>query len=253
MKKYALAALCMTALMAAPAIAADLGAPAYKAAPPAMTTYNWNGVYIGGNGGIGWGRKCWNFLGAAAAPVSLDEGCFDVTGGLAGGQIGVNFQTGRFLVGVEFQGDWARIDGNAQSNVAGFAAFNNRSQIDGFGTFTGRLGYVLDTNLIYVKGGGVWAHEKHTVRTASADVLSASESRFGWTVGGGFEFGFGPNWSLAFEYDYLGLGTKTLSFAPVAAGFAGSNESIRQDIHTATVRLNYRIGGWGPSVVTARY
>ena len=252
MKKYVLAAIGATALMTAPVLAADMPAPAYNA-PPAMTMFNWNGIYIGGNGGIGWGRKCWNFQGTAAAPANVDEGCFDITGGVAGGQIGVNFQTGRFLFGLEFQGDWARLDGNRTSGATQFAAFNNRSQIDGFATFTGRLGYVLDTNLIYVKGGGVWARDRHTIRTTTTDVLSATESRFGWTVGGGYEFGFGPNWSLAFEYDYLALGTKTVGFTPVAAGFGASNESIRQEIHTATVRLNYRFGGWGPNAVTARY
>src|SRR5690349_19862192 len=103
--------------MAAPALAADLPAamPAYKA-PPAVTVYNWNGFYVGANGGIGWGRKCWTFVNnVGAAPTNTDERCHDVSGGIAGGQIGVNFQSGAFLFGLEGQADWASLSGDRTS------------------------------------------------------------------------------------------------------------------------------------------
>ena len=63
MKSFLLATVGLVALvgMAAPASAADM---AVKAPPPAPlpVIYNWSGFYIGGNGGWGQSRNCWDFV-----------------------------------------------------------------------------------------------------------------------------------------------------------------------------------------------
>jgi opacity protein-like surface antigen len=41
--------------------------------------------------------------------------------------------------------------------------------------------------------------------------LEASETRTGWTVGGGIEWAFWSNWSAKAEYDYYDFGTRTIT------------------------------------------
>ena len=56
MKKILLAGVALSALIAGPAMAADLPvrAPAYKAPPPVITYYSWTGCYVGGHVGGVW-------------------------------------------------------------------------------------------------------------------------------------------------------------------------------------------------------
>ncbi len=73
---------------------------------------------------------------------------------------------------------------------------------------------------------------------------AASDTRWGGVVGAGLEFGFAPNWSVAFEYDHLFMGTRTsLQLGHRSAGVSRANDRIRQDVDLVTVRVNYRWGG----------
>ena len=58
MKKI-LAGLALSALLAAPALAADLPArmPVKAAPAPIITVFSWTGCYIGGHVGYAWGSK----------------------------------------------------------------------------------------------------------------------------------------------------------------------------------------------------
>ena len=58
MKGFLLAGAAFAALVAGPALAADLPArtPVYKA-PVVAAGYNWTGFYVGGNVGYAWGHS----------------------------------------------------------------------------------------------------------------------------------------------------------------------------------------------------
>jgi outer membrane immunogenic protein len=231
--------------------AADLPArPAPPRAPVFVApVYNWTGFYIGINGGGAWAHKCWDFLGVGA--VLAREGCHDPDGGLFGGQVGFNWQTGAFVFGVEFAGDWASLEGNNRSLV--FPLETNRSKIDAIASFTGRVGYAWDAALLYVKGGGAWVDDKYDARITTTGILvdSASGSRGGWTVGGGFEYGFAPNWSVGVEYMHYDFGNRNVTFAPAACIGGACVDRISQTVDAVTARLNWRFGWGGP--VVARY
>ena len=108
-------------------------------------------------------------------------------------------------------------------------------------------GYNWSGFYISINGGGAWVNDKYDARlTTGALIDSASETRTGWTVGGGLEYGFMPGWSIAVEYDHYDFGNKALVFNPGAV-----NERISQRIDTVTARLNWRFGWGGP--VVARY
>src|SRR5260370_41647173 len=83
--------------MSAPASAADLAARPYTKAPPPMVApiYDWTGFYIGGNGGWGQSRNCFDFVDAFGGFVG--EGCRERSGRLVGGQMGDRWQAGRWV------------------------------------------------------------------------------------------------------------------------------------------------------------
>jgi outer membrane immunogenic protein len=78
--------------------------------------------------------------------------------------------------------------------------------------------------------------------TAGTVFNQASETRWGAAVGTGVEIGFAPNWSVAFEYDHLFMGTNNVTF-PQSAIAVTRSDNVRQDVDMGTVRLNYRFGG----------
>jgi outer membrane immunogenic protein len=247
MKKILLGAIGLAVVsMAGPASAADLAARPYAKAPPPMIAaiYDWTGFYIGLNGGGGSARKCWtdtNVLGVVVPSVS--EGCHNATGGLAGGQLGYRWQAANWVFGLEAQGDWANFRG---SNIGLFnPLLTNQTKIDAFGLFTGQVGYAWNNVLWYVKGGAAVANDTYLglVTATNLGFDTAHETRWGGVVGTGIEVGFAPNWSVAFEYDHIFMGTHTDTFGLVGTGILTRVDSIKQDVDMGTIRVNYRWGG----------
>ncbi len=222
------------------ASAADLPAqPVYKA-PAAVIAQSWAGFYAGINGGWARGRTCWTFDPSSTADP---EGCHNPDGAVVGGQIGYNWQFGNAVFGLEAAGDWADLKG---SNESISFSFVNHTKVDAIGMFTGRIGWAgWNSTLLYVKGGAAVAHNKYiTIGTVDPTMTAtSSDTRWGWVVGTGIEYAFMPNWSIAAEYDYLDLGSKTDTLGNFSASFTCSatcQEKITQNIHMVTARLNYR-------------
>src|SRR5438309_1005181 len=96
--RLALAAATLTAWSCAAAGAADLATVPVKA-PVAATLYNWSGLYVGVNGGYGWGNQ---------DPIvlfgnRLDRSSMNVSGGMFGATAGAQIQQGYVVLG--FEGD----------------------------------------------------------------------------------------------------------------------------------------------------
>jgi hypothetical protein len=95
-----------------PVAAADLPTrPAYAPAPMMSPTpvYNWTGIYVGLNGGYGWGNQ---------DPLNLITNRFDgdsvaFSGGVFGGTAGAQIQSGHVVIGFEADIDWANMKGSA--------------------------------------------------------------------------------------------------------------------------------------------
>jgi outer membrane immunogenic protein len=246
MKKWALAAISLFALgTVAPADAADL--PLYPKAPVApVLAYDWSGIYAGINGGGGWNRACWgiaNLLGVPLDPPE-GEGCHNAGGGTVGGQIGYRWQKSRWVFGIEGQGNWADFKGNSVSTA--LPLFTNQTKIDTFGLFTGQMGYAVNSLLFYGKAGAAVAHDKYDTFVPSVPAAvfnSVSQTRWGYTVGFGVEWGFAENWSIGGEYDHVFLGHHNADFATLAGGLFARTARIGQDIDLFLIRVNYRWGG----------
>jgi outer membrane immunogenic protein len=252
MKKFLLATVGLAALgIAAPASAADMPVKAAPPPPP-VPIYSWTGFYIGGNGGWGSGRKCWDDATDAFGFLLGSEGCHRAEGGTAGGQIGYRWQNAGWVFGVEGQGNWADFRGSRVSLADPTVV--NHSHIDAFGLLTGQVGYAWNNALLYVKGGAAVTNDRFDRTDLATGIFLADtgdRTRWGGTVGVGFEYGFSPGWSVGVEYDHLFMGRKTVDFIDPAGLLFASNR-ISQDVDMVTVRVNYRFG-WGTSPVGPTY
>jgi outer membrane immunogenic protein len=161
---------------------------------------------------------------------------------------GYRWQIGSAVFGLEAQGDWASLRSSHVSIVN--PLLTDTSKVTGLGLFTDQIGYAWNAALLYVKGGAaVTSNNLQQVTTIGAvGVNLATSTRWGGTMGVGFEYGFAPNWSAGIEYDHLFMGNANNSFT-VPAGAAAVVNRISQDVDMVTVHVNYKFGG----PVVARY
>ena len=255
MKKFLLGTVGLFALgVVTPASAADLAARPYTKAPPPIVApiYDWTGFYIGGNGGWAQSHNCVDFLDATG--VAVAQGCRDRSGGVVGGQLGYRWQMSQWVFGLEAQGDWADLS-NQRVSLA-IPALSTRTKTSGIGLFTGQIGYAAwNTSLFYFKGGAAVTDNRVSILdTASGtELVGQSATRWGGTVGVGWEYAFTPNWSAGIEYDHLFMGHANNSFTSTNVNLTRFvNDRISQDVDMVTVRFNYRFGGYG-APVAARY
>jgi outer membrane immunogenic protein len=235
MKKFLLGTVALAAL-ASPALAADMPARTYTKAPaytaPALV-YNWTGFYIGGHVG-GAFTDGNNLMGSDARFMGGVQGGFDY-------QFAPNW-----VAGIEAQYSW--LPSSSNNGVlfpAGTLVSGNTDQI---GSVTGRLGYTWGPALLYAKGGYAW-RDNNNINASVAGVpvgfTTDGNHQNGYTVGGGLEYMFAPNWSAKAEYQYYNFGKTTFTGGP--ADIVGA--SFRNDEHTVKLGINYRFG-WGGPVAT---
>ena len=255
------AALVAGAIMCAGAAsAADMAVKAAPYAAPAPV-FSWTGCYVGVHGGAG---------------VLLDQG-FQAgggllddkhgIGGLAGGQIGCNYQTGMLVLGIEGEGFWSGM--KVTSDQFGFGTFSNtlvastsiRNKWDY--DVAGRFGVAFDRALVYGKAGWVAGRFDWNSATLNCTFVctttQGSATLDGLLIGIGLEYAFFNNWTAKFEYDYLGFGSKNVLFTTTCSGIFCSpspittnTQSVSADKHIFKVGLNYKFD-WGKAPVVARY
>lgn len=217
-------ALALLGLAAGAAQAADLSvAPLYKAPPQvAIPAYNWSGFYIGGNAGGAWATSNWGTAGNIG----------NLSGGVAGGTAGFNFQTGHAVFGVEGDVDWANVKGSTTS--AGCPTGCTTAN-DWLATARGRAGYAFDRFMPYVTGGAAFGD----IKASTPGFAGQTQTNTGWTAGGGVEFALSNNWTAKAEYLHVDLGNMNCGFN--CGTTANNNVSLREDVVRGG--LNFRFGG----------
>jgi outer membrane immunogenic protein len=264
------------------ASAADM-APRYAKAPPVMVeVWNWTGFYIGGNAGYSWGRASADVTyfspatGVAIVPPagSITNSRFNMDGGILGGQAGYNWQTGSWVWGAEADIQWSGEKGRGVYNCAATAptpgvcfpfltatlpagvtgtalAFDQR--LEWFGTARLRGGWLASPRtLLYLTGGLAYGGIKTSALLTGVNAFGAvvsiagsnTDTRVGWTVGGGIEGMISQNWTAKLEYLYMDLGGfsgGSLSLAPASAIGARVDTNFRD--HILRAGLNYKFGG----------
>jgi outer membrane immunogenic protein len=271
MKKFGLLAVAsIAALVAGGALAADLpsrkAAPAYVPPPPPPPM--WTGFYAGLNLGGGWSANSINnaqlspYASTVNGQIYLlpgnNQGGSNAGGVVGGGQIGYNYQFGNsFLVGVEADIQGTSMNSSSgNSNFAlypdpGFAgnylvslapAGNPGISLNWFGTVRGRAGFLITpTLLLYGTGGFAYGG-------VSGGFTNYSNTRTGWTAGGGVEWMFMPNWSAKAEYLYTDLNSGGQQVGWFQTGY---HRHPQFNIVRAGVNYHFNFGGGAP--VLAKY
>jgi outer membrane immunogenic protein len=221
MKRVAIALVGVFALAVGSAGAADL--PRRTAmptkAPAYAPIYNWTGLYLGLTGGGTWGHSAWS---------NPSTGDFNVSGGLIGGTVGYNWQSGNIVLGAEADLSWVNSKGDTNVTCP-TACETSQSWL---GTARGRVGYAFDRFLPYLTAGAAFGDIKADRR----GFAGRDTTNVGWTVGGGLEFAIAGNWTAKAEYLYVDLGDFDCGTA--CGGVAPDTVSLRENVMRAG--LNYR-------------
>jgi outer membrane immunogenic protein len=240
MTRVLLASVAAAALFSTASFAADLSVRR-AAPPPAPMPYvaapTWSGCYVGGNLGGAFGSAS---ISGVAGTVSADNSGF-----AGGGQVGCDYQFAPgWVIGFRnmFDGTSNNRSGTLGSGpLAGDVVnFNNQW----FDTLTGRIGYSwAQPWLVYFQGGAAWAHTSANITAAGVQIGQTSQTRTGWTVGGGVEWMFIPHWSAFLEGNYMDYGS-TSGTAVTAAGTVcaspGCGFEAKATAANVLVGVNYR-------------
>ena len=208
------------------------------------TGHNWTGLYGGANAGYSWGRTEIDYTlgGLSAISTTLDPNSF-----VGGGQVGYNWQLGSMVVGVEGDVAWRHGTDSATFTVgAAFAAFD--AEQNWVATLRPRVGFAANNWLIYGTGGAAFGNFKYSYTESLAGVArtaSDSDTKAGWTAGGGVEYAFRNQWSLGVEYLFLDFGSTTL-IQPAAGALAPSAATFDDKSHLLRAKVNYKFNWTTP-------
>ena len=232
----------LSATSAAPA--ADMPV---KALPPAVVLPSWTGFYGGLNAGYSFGYDPYNAVPADLPAVTTPNGA------VLGGQAGYNWQLGHALVGVEADAQWAD-QRSTNCGGPGLCVENTVPETDAriveqrlkwFTTFRGRFGFVTDTFMVYVTGGGAIAGVQET-DAINIDFLQPqityNKTMYGWVGGFGVETKLYQNWSAKVEYLHLDLGSMSTASELAANGPGGIGFDIVQITQSRVTDNIMRIG-----------
>ena len=203
-------------------------------------------------------------------PLAVDDRqvSFDPSGFVGGGQFGCNYQFAQeWVVGIEADIEGADIQGSktdSRSRVTDTTpttttvttfGLGAHSKSTWLGSATARIGWAPGPWFIYVKGGGAWISDKNnadlaafnTITTSTTTITSsgvtlgawnASETRFGWTLGGGVEFAVLTHWSVRGDYGFYYFGNRNVEFTGIDSRLV----NVKQWMSAFTVGISYRFG-----------
>ena len=135
---------------------------AYIPTPP---PYDWGGIYVGINGGWGWGNGKWTAnTGAGTFSANAND-----NGGIVGGTLGFNYQMNAFVFGVEGDWDYSGINTGTTSTIC-VVSGNCQTGNNWLSTLRGRFGWAADRVFFYGTAGGAFANVQTTLNGSSTTI-----------------------------------------------------------------------------------
>jgi outer membrane immunogenic protein len=209
-------------------------------APVAVALFSWTGFYVGGTVGAAWTHSDVSLSAANDPSSALVWNAADIPGlnalgspnlraanAIFGAKAGYNQQWGVWVLGLE--GDISYLRFNQTSNTSGnpfltfapgSAAFTENVSTNWVATVRPRIGYAFDRALAYATGGFAFGRvgfsnsyigfSPHGFGNETLN-LSASQTKTGWSLGGGVDYALTNNWILSLEYLHVDLGTLSTS------------------------------------------
>ena len=183
-----------------------------------------------------------------------------IDGGLFGGHVGVNYQNGNWLVGLEGSFVRANVRGSSLNSLAAAGVdppIIYDTKLKWIATSTSRLGYVWSNWLVYAKGGLAVGQLESNLAGSQNINFSETNKHVGWIIGAGAEFAWAPGWILGVEYNYYDLGKQHYGGPGVSGGVPvpalGVDYDIDLTFSTVLARLSYKFGNFGKGPVVTRY
>jgi outer membrane immunogenic protein len=193
--------------------------------------WNWSGYYVGvtagyANTAVRWtdefGGTTGNFYGPGTAA------------GITGGH---NWQSGRWVYGVEGDLSWTNIF--ADSDDTNCFPFACQTKLNSFATLRGRLGYLVSPDLLVYATAGIITGKLHQGNFLFG---TATHTATGGVFGLGLERRIAPQWTLKGEYVFAPLkGGQTCDV--VVCGVVVENDKF--DLHLFRIGLNRHFGATG--------
>lgn len=205
---------------------------------------SWSGPYVGLHAGYGFddGRPMdiggtnagtINAVSTGARPSQLNQ---NRNGFVGGGQVGWNFQRGRWVFGPEADFSYMHSRGSAlASTLTSTGAPQGtvvRNRMDWMGSARLRAGYTMGDGLFYATGGYAFGKVQGSAafNSPTGAQLYAGRSSYtaqGWTAGGGVEVkpwheGRMSKVSFGLEGTYYDLGRSHIFAGPTTAANTGS-------------------------------
>ena len=257
MKKSIVGLVAIGALVAAPAVAADLRMPVKAPPAPIAPLYSWTGLYIGAGVGGEWETIDGSFVFPPPASWEIKN-----SRGVADAHVGAQYQLSNVVFGVEgqFAGLFSNSGGTSACNPATSCtagATMRANLVDDIWSVGGRLGVAINAWMPYVTGG----YASTRVDNTFTDVTGSDRSR---TTHGGTYFGGGIDWQVltrpggalvaGIEYRHYEFQSQTVVPIIVATGapIAVNTWTIQPRADTIEARLSWLFNfGGGP--VAARY
>jgi outer membrane immunogenic protein len=190
---------------------------------------DWSGVYVGGMVGYGSGKT------RAIDGVSLDRPSEKIgySGAVGGLTAGYNKQFGNIVLGVEGDVSGASMSGSGDGGYGWGCGYEDicTFQVDWAATLRARLGYAVGPALPFVSAGLALGRVSGGLDGyCPGDDWCGSDTKSGWTAGGGLEWAFNDKWSAKAEYLFVDLGR---------AHFGGGGFLADFKFHTARLGVNY--------------
>jgi len=239
MRRSALPAAALMVL-ATQAGAADLGPPISGQ----IEAPSWTGCFAGAHAGGLWGDSDkWipRTPGGAFEGVSL--GGHSVDGFIGGVQGGCDYQLPSGVV-LGFAGHYGWTDAGGTHPSARETGVFYHSEMDALASVTGRLGYGFDRTLLYLQGGAAWEDVDYSASTTMiGTAYRASDTRLGWTIGGGGEYGLTRRLSAFVGYNYYDFGTERIRLTPQFTFLPTAFVDIDDTANVVRAGLNLRFSG----------
>lgn len=253
--------------------------------PSAAISPSWTGFYAGSNIGYGWTEDqstaissndpATQVLILNAVPLSLNSPTLKSSGVLGGLQLGYNYQFApNWLLGIETDlqvSDLKDRSSGAFTELGVPFSSTAHQHVDWFGTVRGRLGFLITPDwLVYGTGGFAYGRVEQSYSIANnakfisigfltapsficveASVCASgsdTQTRTGWTAGGGVEWRI-PNFAILnrpatvkLEYLHVNLGNKDVivrALSNPAASFTARFEDTAFNVVRTGVNVRF--------------
>jgi outer membrane immunogenic protein len=203
MKKFLLGSVGLAAMLAGPAMAADMRVA--PPAPPPVVYYDWSGAYIGGNVGGVWYDITRSYTGAPPFVGPAFNQTTTDSDGIFGFHAGAQVQYGAWVWGVEAAlsacFDECRSFTGVLPTPPFTANLTHEHKMTNLFTVGPRLGYAWDRWMWFVTGGGASATLKGQTCSNVTGLCGVTSSngqtrdQWGWYVGTGFDYMARARWS----------------------------------------------------------